>query len=147
MTVASTYRTDARVALATLLDNFRIANPTLLNQTYRARPGTLHPPCAFIGDWREPTIALDMSIVTRLPLVDLVLVQGEYDNAETMDRQDVLTDAFLSYLANNAHQGNGVITRLSTSDAEVTFSAPGGLVVHYLTTIVAVELDIQEGGL
>jgi len=95
----------------------------------------------------EPTITLDMSIVTRLPQVDLVLVQGEYDNAETMDRQDVLTDAFISYLANNAHQGNGVITRLSTSDAEVTFSAPGGSVVHYLTTIIPVGLDIQEGGL
>ena len=147
MTVATTYRADARVALNTLLSSFLAANPTLLNQVYRARPKTLHPPCAFIGDWHEPTITLDMSIVTRLPQVDLVLVQGEYDNAETMDAQDVLTDAFISYLANNAHQGNGVITRLSTADAEVNFSAPGGSVVHYLTTIVTVELDIQEGGL
>lgn len=147
MAVATTYRTDARVALNTLLTNFQAANPTLLNQVYRARPATLHPPCAFIGDWREPTISLDMSIITRLPQVDLVLVQGEYSNAETMDRQDVLSDAFVSYLANNAHQGNGVIVRLSTSDAEVTFSAPGGSTVHYLTTIFTVELDIAEGGL
>lgn len=147
MTVASTFRHDARVALAAFLEAFRVANPTLLTQTYGARPGSLYPPCAFVGDWREPTISLDMQLVTRLPQVELLLVQGEYDNAETMDRQDILTDAFVSYLANHPHVGNGVIISLGTDDREVTFSGPGGSSATYLLTAVTVALDIQEGGL
>lgn len=147
MTVSTTYRADARTAVDGFLTAFQAANPTLLFSTYRARPGSLHPPCAFVGDFREPSIGLDMSIVTRQPQIEVWLVQGEYDNAETMDRQDILVDAFISYLANNPHVGSGVLISLGTDDREVTLTGPGGSTATYLATVVTLGLDIQEGGL
>lgn len=150
MTVATTYRTDARAALATLLENFRTANPTLLLQTYPSVPMSVHVPCAWVGRWREPSISLDMSLVTRQPQVELVLAQGEYDNAQTMVRMDVLVDTFVSYLANLSGGrvgANGVLIGLATDEAELTLSGPGGSSATYMTTIVTLTLDIQEGGL
>ena len=149
MTYSTTFRAGVRAALNTSLQAFLAANPTLLRQVYRARPASLNPPCAFVGNWREPSITLDTSIATRKPIIELIFVQGEYDNAETMDRQDVLTDAAVSYFGDSAqaHIASGVILSMSLDDTEITFTGTGGSTATYLTSVLTLALDIAEGGL
>jgi hypothetical protein len=150
VTVSTTYRADARAALFAYLQAFQTAyNATAadkakIQQTYRARPATMNPPALFVGTWRE-SISLDMQLVGRQAQVDILLVQGIYDNAETMDRQDGLTDAFISYMANHPYVGVGTNLSLLTLDQEITLS--GGSSAVYLGTAVTLSLNIQEGGL
>lgn len=146
MTVSTTYRANARTTGLAYLTAFQAANPTLLLAVSRARPGSIHAPCAWIGDWGE-TVDFSMQLLTREPQIEFWFVQGEYDNAQTMDAQDVLDDAWLSYISNNPHFGNGVIISASSSDREVTFGGPGGSTATYLATVWTLGLNIQEGGL
>jgi len=148
MTYTTSARADVRSALKTALEAFQAANPTLLTHTYRARPGSLTPPSAFIGTWSE-RVVLDMQLGTRLPTLEVVLVQGTYDNAESMDRADVLADAFISYFGDGSHSrlGPAVILTMDTDDSEVTLTGANGSSAVYLTTVVRFGLDIQQGGI
>lgn len=96
----STFLVDFRAALAGILSDFQAANPLLLRQTHRARPGTFNPPMAYVGLFNEPTIEHEFGNRQNRPEIrgQLVLVQGVYENAETADRLDTLTDLLLTYL-------------------------------------------------
>lgn len=148
MTYTSTARADVRTALHTAIGTFATANPTLVTQTYRARPGSLTTPSIFIGHWSE-RIALDMQIATRLPVLEVWLIQGTYDNAESMDRADVLADAFISYFGDGSHArlSDAVILSMETDDREVTLQGANGATAVYLATVVSLTLDIQQGGI
>lgn len=148
--MSTTFRADLRTALHTLLDSFHTANPTLVQHTYRARPGSFHPPLAYVGLFTEPTIRFTSGLRTRLLRVQLVLVQGLYDNAETADRQDVLADSFLDYLTANPHAVNprSVLTPTGMEDVELVVPAVGDKpAIPYAATIVTVETDMAEGRL
>lgn len=146
MTYTTTFRATARTALLAFLDAWKTADATI-QQTYRARPRTLHAPCAFIGDWRE-SVNFDAQLGTRTPTVDIHLISGQYDNAESMDRQDVLVDGFLSYVGNHSRVSIGVIIVVSIADAEVTLPGrDGASTATYLDSIVSLTLDAAEGGL
>lgn len=145
-TYVTTARAGVRSALNTALTAFQVANPTLLNQVYRARPASLSPPSAFIGHWSE-RVVLEQQLGTRLPTIEVWLVQGTYDNAETMDRLDVLADAFIAYFGDPTHAylGDAVITAIDTDDREVTLSGANGSSAQYLATVASLALDIQQG--
>lgn len=146
--MTTTFRQDVRSAFAGLLDSFKAANPTLLQQTYRARPGSFHPPLGYVGLINEPSIQHMSGVRRRQVRVQLVLVQGLYDNAETSDRQDVLADTFLDYLTANPHAINGrsVIDVPSMEDVELTIQAAADKPpLVYAATLVTVESDLVEG--
>lgn len=149
MTYTTTARADTRTALKTALDAFKAANPSIVSQTYSARPRSLTPPSVFIGHWSE-RIALDAQIATRLPLLEVWLIEGTYDNAEDMGRADVLADAFISYFGDGSHSRIGndtVILGMETDDREVTLGGANGAQATYLATVVTLQLDIQQGGI
>lgn len=148
--MTTTFRHDFRTALASLLDSFRAANTTLLSQTYRARPASFHPPLAYIGTLVEPRIDFTSGLRTRLVRAQIALVQGQYDNAETADRLDVLSDTFLDYLTANPHAINArsVLTPTSAEDVELEIRGTDGKPsVYYAATLVTVESDMAEGRL
>lgn len=148
--MSTTFRADFRTALAGMLDDFRGANPTLLAQTYRARPASFHPPLAYVGLITEPRIDFTSGLRTRLLRAQLALVQGLYDNAETADRQDALADAFLDYLTARPHAVNNrsVLTALSMEDVELVIEGgEGKQSLVYAATLITVESDIAEGRL
>ncbi len=146
--MATIFRADFRIGLAALLVAFRAANPMLLAQTYRARPGSFHPPLAYIGLISEPNLNFTSGLRTRLVRAQIALVQGLYDNAETADRQDALADAFLDYLTANPHVINArsVLTPTAMEDVELTIqSNQDQPTLIYAATLVTVESDIAEG--
>lgn len=141
------FRTDMRTAAFTLLQGFKTANPSLLQHIYSARPGSLHPPCAFIGSIGEPEIGRTAQIRSRAPRVTIFFVQGAYDNAETADRQDVIVDAFLDYADERIHAaGANTLTEMtSTEDVELEHRGPNGP-VYYPATQVTLTGSEQTGG-
>lgn len=146
--MATTFRADFRIGLATLLNAFRVANPSLLANTYRARPPSLHPPLAYIGLISEPNLNFTSGLRTRLVRAQIALVQGLYDNTETADRLDILADAFLDYLTANPHVINArsVLTPMTMEDVEFSIqSNQDQPTLIYAATLVTVESDIAEG--
>ena len=135
----ATLRVEYRAALLGILVDFRDANPTLLRQTHRARPGTFNPPMGYVGPFNEPTIAYEMG--NRLSRPDLrgslVLVQGVYDASETADKLDVLTDALLVYLATqHARVAGQLLEAISAEDIELTIKD-----VAYAASLVTTRVN------
>ena len=145
------FRTDARTAFASLLAafaaDFNASAPakSKIQSTHRARPGSYRPPCLYVGEIREPRIEHTMGLRNRDMTIELVLMQGQYDNEQTADRQDVLVDAFHDWLTARPHAigPNIVMNQVSTDDAEITV-ATNGAPVHYFATVFSVNADISE---
>lgn len=140
----STRRTEFRAALAAILDEFRIANPTLLLQTFRARPATFNPPLAYVGPFSEPTIRLETG--NRLVRPDLraslVLVQGVYENAEALDKLDVLADALLTFLVTeHARVGGATLLEPIRGAEDVTLTIAE---VSYAASMIPVRLNAVD---
>lgn len=104
-----------------MLNAFQAANPTLLRRVFRVRPPSLvtDTPCVYI-DLRPEKIHYDNSIRDRVFSPSVVFVDRLTDNGETMDRFDVLIDAFVDHVDNYAHlTGTGTTLNNVWSDATV----------------------------
>lgn len=137
MTTA-TARADLRTALAGILDDFRADNPSLIRQTYRARPATFNPPLAYVGIFTEPTIEHEFgNRQTRSLRGQLVIVQGVYENAETADKLDLLADALITYLAGQHARADAtkLLEPISSEDVDLSIGE-----ATYAATIVTVSL-------
>lgn len=136
----STFRAQFRTALLGILDDFKAANPTLIRQTYQARPKSLHPPCAYVGPFSEPTIRHEFgNRQSRVPEATLVLVEGIYENAETADKLDELADAMISYLPSQHARVSGSTLLEAISAEDVELDLGGGAI--YAATIITVRLN------
>jgi hypothetical protein len=138
----STRRADFRAALAAILEDFRLANPTLLRQTYRARPATFNPPLAYVGLINEPTISHQFGGQrVRDQRGSLIVVQGVYENAETADKLDVLADALITYLTSQHARVSGatLLEPVSSEDVDLAIGE-----VTYAATIVVIRHDVVE---
>lgn len=145
--MSTTFRVDFRTGIKTLLDDFRGANPTLLSQTYRARPASFHPPLAYLGPILEPRIDLTVGPTTRLIRAQVALVQGLYDNAETADRLDVLVDTFIQYVADHPHAINArsVLTPTQAEDVELEIRGVDNKPsTFYAATLITLESDFAS---
>ena len=95
----STRRQEYRAALHAILEAWRATYPRI-RQTYRARPATFYPPCAYVGPFSEPTITLEFG--NRLGRPDqrssLVIVEGVYEAGQTADNLDEAGDSLLTFL-------------------------------------------------
>ena len=141
MTTA-TARVDFRTALAGILDDFRLANPTLIRQTYRARPATFNPPLAYVGPFNEPTILHEFgNRQTRSMRGQLVIVEGVYENAETADKLDVLADALITYLTSQHARVSGatLLEAISSEDLDLAIGE-----VVYAATLVVIRHNVVE---
>ena len=138
----STRRAEFRTALAGILEDFRAANPTLLRQTYRARPATFNPPMAYVGGINEPTISHQFGGQRqRIQTSSLVLVQGVYENAETSDKLDVLADALITYLTSQHARVSGATLLEATSSEDVDLAIGEAT---YAATIVTISHNVRE---
>src|SRR5687767_9636916 len=138
----STRRAQFREALSDILDDFRAANPSLLRQTYHARPASFSPPLAYVGVINEPTIGHQFGGQrTRDQRGSLVLVQGVYENAETADKLDVLADALITYLTSQHARVSGatLLEAISSEDVDLVIGE-----ATYAATIVVIRHNVVE---
>lgn len=146
----STARSDLRANTFTALDAWRdqVWNPAQTNdrkrihQAYRARPATLHPPCAYIGAISE-TLQHSAGVRQRMQTVAVAVIHGLYRSDETMEWLDDAADSLLDYLSERPHaiSNTTVITPMSTEDVELDLG--GGTV--YAATVITLRHDYADG--
>jgi hypothetical protein len=140
----STRRTQFRAALLACLDDWKAANPGMVRQTYSARPASFAPPLAYVGPFTEPTIEFEFGNRMNRPdlRATLVVVQGIYDNAETMGKLDAMYDSLLTYLGTQ-HARVGGSTLLEpiggNEDIELTVGE-----ATYATSFIVVRLNAVD---
>ena len=137
----STLRAEFREALHDILVAFHAAHPDLLNQVYRARPASFKPPLAYVGPFTEPTIGHEFGNRQNSDIrASLVIVQGVYENAETVAKLDVLADALITFLATQhaAAGGARLLEGTAAEDVDLTIGETA-----YAATIVTVHLDAR----
>lgn len=120
-------RVDLVTGLLAILDGFKAANQTLLRRRFTVRPPSLVTdlPCAYI-DLRPETIHYDSAMRDRVASPSIVFVDQLTNNGETMQRMDVLADAFTEYLDNHPLilTGNGVWSDGTWSDESANLGRP-----------------------
>ncbi len=90
---------DVRAGAMDVLEGVKAANPTLIGDVYRARPGAFAfgPNTVYVGDTRAD-LAYNTSLVNWVMEVDIVTVLSSWDNEEWMDRAEevatLIVDAF-----------------------------------------------------
>lgn len=90
-----------RIGAKTTLDAYLAANPTLLQQTHSARPGSFGAlPCAYVGDTRIQLVH-DAGLRMWSGEQDIVLVDNVAINEETMTRLATLADGIVDAFSDN----------------------------------------------
>lgn len=143
----STRRADFRAALLAILDDFRLAHPTWLRQTHRARPATFYPPLAYVGPISEPSLTVQFGNSLRRPDLrsSLIIVEGIYDNAEAMDRLDEKGDALLAYvITQHARVSGATLLEPTGGPEDVELTIPGDTPVTYATVLLPVRLNAVD---
>lgn len=144
----STRRAEFRAAQLAILDDFRAAHPTWLRQTHSARPPTFNPPLAYVGPITEPTVTLEFGNRMSRPDLrgQLIIVEGVYENAETMQRLDEKGDALLAYIVTQHDRVSGA-TLLEPiggpEDAQLDLTADGK-VIPYMAVIIPIRLNAVD---
>lgn len=139
----STFRSDVRAELYAYLVSFKAANAAMVaGDVYKVRPGSLVPPCIYIGGLSEPTINQDASIIQRLMRAEVVLVQRIIVPQEQGEAMDDMVDAMVTYLDSSSreHVAGGLISVVSTRDVELDFAG-----TIYSATVITVQAEVQEG--
>lgn len=146
--MATAVRRNRRQGYKTLLEAFMtdynasVANgKDKLIGVFRARPPSFNPPLAYVGTFRE-TVSHTMGVRQRMSRDELVIVQGVYDNFETVDRQDLVVDAFTDWLTTHydAAGDNTVTEEVAKEDVELDFKG-----IVYFATVFSVTSDAAEG--
>lgn len=142
--MATTFRQDIVSGLVTILEDFKVTNPTLLRRVFPVRPPHWNTdlPCAFVGD-RPETTNHDVQIRTRTLSVSVTFVNRITDNTETMAVMDTLVDAFADHLTGYPHiTPNTIWNRWTTLDEQIDVG--DGTALQAVTFTVP-DLSIQEG--
>lgn len=74
---------------------------TLKLQIFRARPASIHPPCAFVDLMTE---SLDYDgLHERHPRAEVVVLHGLFDSGEAVDQRDAFVDALVDIVLDDIH--------------------------------------------
>ncbi len=140
----TTARRDITTGLVNLGEDFKSANPTLLQRVYPRRPGGFAGdlPALYIGAKNE---ALRHDSGTRMRVLEpqLVLVGNPLGSLNEMtDEMDTLVDTFIDYLTLHPHAGgsNSNIEPVGVRDVELEMDD-----VVYPTAVIDCRFEVLEG--
>ncbi len=104
-----TLRVDMRTAAVTLLTDYA-ASVSIKLQVYRARPRSVHAPCAFVDVIRESRVYHGVQLVQRTPQADVLIVHGprlpeggSFDSGVAVDQADAFVDGFTAWVDASVH--------------------------------------------
>jgi hypothetical protein len=137
-----TWRSDVRDAFKVGLDAFLVANPTLVDHVYSARPASITDSrVVFIGGIAE-NINNPVGVVQRVAEVTLVCTRSLGENTETVDDLEEMADLLVDYLIDHPHL-TSALTYQEPVRTTTTELPDGGT---YLPAIAIVaQAVIQDG--
>lgn len=133
---------DLRAACVTLLSGYASTNGLKL-QVYPGRPRSIFPPTAFVDSITETTNSIGPTSFQRHPVARIVVLHGEFDSKDTVDRRDAFVDGFIPYVYAAVHQAgaNTVIGEVGIDD-EPTYVPdwqPDQAQKQYFASVISVE--------
>lgn len=100
----TSFRKDTRDGVYGLLTGFQSANPTMLEHTYRRRPGSFPDKIsAFVGNLNEsmePRTLLSQRNITPTVVFVMKLTEPSHEQSDVMD---LIVDAFITYANARPH--------------------------------------------
>lgn len=137
------FRVDTRNAFKTGLDAFAAANPSLVDNAFKARPPSLaEQKGIFISGIAEPRILHSAGVRQRDIEVSAVCWVQLSDNEETTDKLESMVDALMDYLTDNPHVISGYTVQQPIRVTPIELDEGGVIVPAIAITCVA---QIQEG--
>jgi hypothetical protein len=136
------FRTDLRAGCKTVLDAYKLANPTLLAHVYDHRPTRYLTPCAFVDNViLEPTIRHDSGTRQRVLDARVYVVNKFVSNDQTADEQDALVDGLVdAFTSNHSAVSGSLIEPISVDGEEVEDGD-----ATYAASVITVRGLIQQG--
>lgn len=110
----STFQRDIRAATVQMLQEVKDAANIYL-QIYPGRPKSIHPPTAFIDGIDETLSSIMVNQLERRPHVNVLVLHGRFDAADTVAQRDSFVDAFVDYVADHYHAA-GALTLVGPVD-------------------------------
>jgi hypothetical protein len=110
---------DARAATVTMLSAYAASvSPAVKLQVYAGRPRSLNPPTAFVDRISETIEYVGITLRQRSPRVEVIVVHGSFDSADSAAQKDAFVDGFLDWVTNNYHAAgaNTLIAITSVDD-------------------------------
>jgi hypothetical protein len=140
----TTFRSDVRDGIYGLLTGFASANPTMLQHTYRRRPGSFPDKLsAFVGPMPETIAHSGGAIAQRTMTPTVVIVMKLTEPAhEQSDAMDDCVDAFLTYAYTRPHAVSNQTVVRPVGCEDVELDADG---VLYPAVIITFTSLAQEG--
>lgn len=114
------FQTAARAGAVQLLEAYRAAAGIGL-QVYPGRPRSVNPPAAFVDGIGEALTEYTITTRQRVPRVEVIVLHGLFDSADTVAQRDAFVDGFLDYVADNYHAfgANTLVAGVSVEDIPV----------------------------
>ena len=143
------FRADMRAAAVTLLNGYKAANADSLAQVYPGRPASIYAPCAFVDAINESQTSFGAGPTQRVPVVEVILIQGLFDSKEAVDNQDALVDGFLAYIRANIHaSGASTLVAQSVRTDDIPNYQPDWIPdapIYYATRVSLEGLKLEGG--
>ena len=138
----TTFRSDVRDGMYSLLTGFQTANPTLIHHVYRRRPGSFPDRYSgFVGSMPETmNEATLLSQRTMTPSVVLVMKLTEPSH-EQADAMDDLVDAFITYANARPHAVSNQTVVVPRGVEDVELEAEGTFYPAAIVTFSSIALE------
>lgn len=138
----TSFRSDTRDGLYTLLTGFQTANPTILHHTYRRRPGSFPDKyTGFVGslpETLEPNTLLSQRNIAPSVVFVMKLTEPSHEQSDQMDD---LVDAFITYANARPHAiSNNTVLRVRGVE-DVELEAEGTFYPAAIVTFASLALE------
>lgn len=111
------FSTSCRDAAVELLKDYATSASVKL-QTYRARPASVNPPCAFVDRISENIVyPAALGLRQRNLSVHVVILWGLFDSGTAVDQRDLFVDGFLDWVTARTDAADPNAT-IAVSDVE-----------------------------
>jgi hypothetical protein len=139
----TTFRSDVRDGIYTLLTGFQTANPTLIQHTYRRRPGSFPDNrTGFVGSMPEVIAHTGGSLSQRTMTPTIVLVMKLTEPShEQSDAMDDLVDGFITYANARPHAVSNQTVVVPVGVEDVELDAEGTFYPAAIVTFSTIALE------
>lgn len=136
------FQAAIRAAVVTLLTEYA-ADAEITLQVYPGRPLSLYPPSAFVDGIRETIIYSGFTLRQRTPIVEVIVVHGTFDSAETVAQRDAFVDGFLDWVTARYHAAGANTTIGLAGVSDIPSYVPDWLPPDKQRVFFATQLTLE----
>ena len=137
----TTARADFVAGVATMMNAYIAANPTLLLRHYHIRPAQFQDLPATYHDVVGEQVHHSQGLRDRVMSSAIVLVTRLTDNTETIDAQSILVDSLLDWFTSYPH----IVAGTAWSDMTVATEPAGDENQFLATRFTLPDYTVKEG--